>query len=261
MRAKGTTRWGRVKSWLYPALLLAALIGLWQLLASSGALASLLGVEDFLVPAPAEIASSLWESRSLLAENAWVTLREILLGFACALVTGLAFAVVMHLSETVRRATYPLAVASQTIPIIAVAPILLIWFGFGIVPKLAIIALVCFFPITVNALDGLRSSDPAARTMMRTLDASRWQIFRRVEVPGALPQTFTGAKIAAAVTAIAAVFAEWAGSSSGLGHLILADNANFQTARMFASIVLLSAMALGLFALVALVERRVVTWR
>jgi putative hydroxymethylpyrimidine transport system permease protein len=250
-----------VKRWIYPALLLAALIGAWQIAASSGALADLFGVEDFLVPSPAEIASSLWDSRSLLAENAWVTLREILLGFVCALVLGLAFAVVMHLSETVRRATYPLAVASQTIPIIAVAPILLIWFGFGIVPKLAIIALVCFFPITVNTLDGLRSMDPASATMMRTLDASRWQIFRRVEVPGALPQTFTGAKIAAAVTAIAAVFAEWAGSSSGLGHLILADNANFQTARMFASIVLLSAMALGLFALVALAERLVVTWR
>ncbi len=175
-------------------LLLAALVGLWQLAASSGAMASVLGVEKYLVPSPAEIASALWESRSLLLENAWVTLREIVLGFLCALVVGLGFAVVMHLFEPVRLASYPLAIASQTIPIVAIAPVLLVWFGFGIGPKLFIVALVCFFPITVNALDGLRSTDPDAVTMMRTLDASRWQIFRRVEVPGALPQTFTGAE-------------------------------------------------------------------
>ncbi len=246
---------------MYPALLLAGLVGLWQVAASSGALADVLGIESFLVPSPAEIASSLWENRALLLENAWVTLREVVLGFLCALVVGLGFAVLMHLFEPVRLAAYPLAIASQTIPIVAIAPVLLFWFGFGIGPKLFIVALICFFPITVNALDGLRATDPGAVTMMRTLDASRWQIFRRVEVPGALPQTFTGAKIAAAVTAIAAVFAEWSGSGSGLGFLILNDNGNFQTARVFASVFLLSVIALGLFGLVALLERRVVTWR
>jgi putative hydroxymethylpyrimidine transport system permease protein len=258
MTDKGTTQW---KGWLYPALLLAALVGLWQLAADSGFLAEAFNVESYLVPSPSEIASSLWDNRSLLLENAWVTLREMVLGFLCALVVGLAFAIAMHLSETVRRAVYPLAVASQAIPVVAVAPILLIWFGFGIGPKLAIVALVCFFPITVNALDGLRATDPGSITVMRTLDASRSQIFRRVEAPGALPQAFSGAKIAAAVTAIAAVFAEWAGSGSGLGRLILTDLANFQTARMFASVFLLAAMALALFGLVALLERRLVTWR
>ena len=246
---------------MYPALLLAGLVGLWQVAADSGFLADVFGVESYLVPSPSEIASALWESRSLLLENAWVTLREIVLGFLCALVVGLGFAVLMHLFEPVRLASYPLAIASQTIPIVAIAPVLLVWFGFGIGPKLLIVALICFFPITVNALDGLRTTDPGAVTMMRTLDASRWQIFRRVEIPGALPQTFTGAKIAAAVTAIAAVFAEWSGSGSGLGHLILNDNASFQTARVFASIFLLSVIALALFGLVALLERRVVTWR
>ncbi len=258
MRPKGTTGWRR---WVYPALLLGGLVGLWQAAASSGALADVLGVESFLVPSPAEIAEALWNSRTLLLENAWVTLREIVLGFLCAIVVGLGFAVLMHLFEPVRLASYPLAVASQTIPIIAIAPVLLVWLGFGIGPKLFIIALVCFFPITVNALDGLRSTDRGAVKMMRTLDASRWQIFRRVEAPGALPQTFSGLKIAAAVTAIAAVFAEWSAASSGLGYLILNDNANFQTARIFASVLLLSAIALALFGLVALLERRVVNWR
>jgi ABC-type nitrate/sulfonate/bicarbonate transport system permease component len=242
-------------------LLLAALVGIWQILADSGVLAEVFGVENYLVSSPSEIASALWDNRSLLLENAWVTLREMLLGFLCALAVGLAFAVAMHLSETVRLASYPLAVASQTIPIIAIAPILLIWLGFGIGPKLVIVALVCFFPITVNALDGLRATDPGSVTMMRTLDASRWQIFSRVEAPGALPQTFTGAKIAAAVTAIAALFGEWAGSGSGLGYLIRNYNANFQTAEMFAAVFILAVMALALFAFVALVERRVVTWR
>jgi putative hydroxymethylpyrimidine transport system permease protein len=250
-----------MRSRLLPVLLLAALVGAWQLAASTGVLASALGLEDFLVPSPAEIATSLWESRSLLVDNAWVTLREIVLGFLCALVAGVAFAVLMHLSETLRGAAYPLLVASQTIPIIVVAPILVIWLGFGIGPKLAIVALVCFFPITVNALDGLRSVDPEAIRMMRTLGASRWQTFERLEAPNALPRFFSGAKVAVAIAPIGAVFGEWVGSSSGLGHLILQDNAQLETARMFAAVVVLSAMALALFGLVALAERRIVTWR
>ena len=250
-----------MKKWLLPALVLAALVAVWQIAASSGAIANALNLEDFLVPSPSEIASSLWENRSLLAENAWVTLREVLLGFACGLAAGLAFAVALHLSETLRRAAYPLVIASQTIPIVVIAPILVVWFGFGIGPKLAIVALICFFPITVNTLDGLRSVDPEATKMMRTLDASRRQILWRLEAPTALPFAFSGAKIAVAVAVIGAVFGEWAGSTSGLGHLMLQDNAQLETARLFASVVVLSAIAVGLFGLLALAERRIVTWR
>jgi NitT/TauT family transport system permease protein/putative hydroxymethylpyrimidine transport system permease protein len=251
-------QWGR---WLLPAALLLALVGAWQLAASSGALADLLNLESFLVPSPAEILESLWRSRALLAENAWVTLREMLLGLGCAVVAGLALAVVMHLWEALRRAAYPLIVISQTIPIIVIAPILVIWFGYGIGPKLWIIALICFFPITVNALDGLRSVDPEATKMMRTLDASRGQILWRLEAPTSLPYVFTGAKVAVAVAAIGAVFAEWAGSNSGLGHLILVDNGQLETARVFAATLVLGAMTIALYALLALAERRIVTWR
>lgn len=250
-----------MKRWLLPALLLAGVIGAWQVAASSGALADVLGLEDFLVPSPGEIADSLWENRSLLAENAWVTLREVLLGFGCALIAGLGFAVLLHLSETLRHASYPLLIASQTIPILAIAPILVVWFGFGIGPKLAIVALVCFFPITVNTLDGLRSVEPDAIKLMRTLDASPWQTLRRVEAPSALPYAFSGARIAAVFTTIGALFGEWAGSNAGLGHLILQDNAQLETARMFAAFFVLSVIALALFGLLALAERRVVTWR
>jgi len=250
-----------MRRWLLPALLLAALVGAWQLAASTGVIADALSLEDFLVPSPAEIASSLWENRALLAENAWVTLREILLGFGCALIAGLGFAVLLHLFEPLRRAAYPLLVASQAVPVPVIAPILVVWFGFGIGPKLAIVALICFFPITVNALDGLRSVDPNAIKLMRTLDASRWQTFHRVEAPAALPFAFSGARIAAAVAVIGAVFAEWSGASSGLGWLVLQDGARLETARQFAAVIVLSAMALALFGLLTLAERRVVTWR
>jgi len=244
-----------------PALALAAILGIWQLAASSGALADVLNLESFLVPSPAEIASALWENRSLLAENAWVTTKEILLGFLCGLAAGLAFAVVLRLSETLRRAFYPLLVASQAIPIIVVAPILLVWFGFGIGPKLVVVALICFFPITVNAADGLRSVDAEAIKMMRTLAASRRQILWRVEAPTALPFAFSGAKIAVTFAPIAAVFGEWVGAESGLGVLMREDSASLETARMFAATAVLTAIALALFGLVALAERRIVTWR
>jgi putative hydroxymethylpyrimidine transport system permease protein len=250
-----------MKRWLLPSLLLAALIGAWQLAASTGLLAETFGIENFLVPSPAEIASALWENRSLLAENAWVTLREIALGLLCAFLVGLGFALAMHRWETVRDATYPLIVTSQTIPVVVLAPILLVWFGFGIGPKIALVALICFFPITISMLGGLRSANPEAIKLMRSLDASRWQILRRVEAPGALPATFSGAKIAVVLAPIGAVFGEWAGSNNGLGHLILTDNAQLEVAREFAAVAVLAAIALILIALVALVERFVVTWR
>lgn len=250
-----------MRRWVLPGVLLVALVAAWQIAASTGFLADVLGLEDFLVPSPAEIASSLWENRSLLGENAWVTLREILLGLGCALAVGVGFAVAMHLSGLLRDAAYPLIVASQTVPIVVVAPILLVWLGYGIWPKVVVVALICFFPVTINVLDGLRSADPGAVKLMRTLDGSRWQVFRRVEAPGALPSFFTGTKIAVVVAPIGAVFGEWVGSSSGLGHLILTDNAQLEVAREFAAVIVLSAMALLLIGLVALVERRVVAWR
>ena len=247
--------------WLLPGAIVAALLGAWELAARWDLIADALSIEPFLVPAPSEIAEALWNDRDLLADNGWVTLQEVLLGFACAVVAGLGFAVLLHLSPTLRRAFYPLLVASQTVPIIVVAPILVVWFGFGIGPKLAIIALICFFPITVNTLDGLRSVDPDAVKMMRTLYAGRWQILRRVEAPSALPYAFSGAKIAVAVAVIGAVFGEWSGATEGLGVVMSTANANLLVARMFAAVVVLAAMAMALFGALALLERKVVDWR
>jgi putative hydroxymethylpyrimidine transport system permease protein len=249
-----------MRRWLPPLVILLALFAAWELAAAWGWLAELLSLEDYLVPAPSDIAEALWQDRELLTEEGWVTLQEVLAGFALSVIAGVTFAVVLHLSDTLRRAFYPLLVASQTVPIIVIAPILVVWFGFGIGPKLAIIALICFFPITVNTLDGLRSVNPDVVKMMRTLDAGRTAILLRVEAPTALPHFFSGAKVAVAIAVIGAVFGEWAGSDSGLGHLMLQASAQLLTARMFAAVVVLSIFAIALFALLSALERRVAWW-
>jgi putative hydroxymethylpyrimidine transport system permease protein len=250
----------RVRTYIAPAVVILLLLGAWELAARWDLISNALSIEDFLVPAPSDIATSLWEDRSLLLSDGWVTLQEVLLGFAIAAVAGVAFAVLIHLSETARRAVYPLLVASQTIPIVILAPILVVWFGFGLTPKLVIVALICFFPITVNMLDGLRSVDPELTKMMRSLGAGRSQRLWRVELPASLPYVFSGARVAITVSVIGAVFAEYVGSSEGLGHLINQAQAQLLTARSFAAVVVLSAMAIILFALISLLERRVVTW-
>jgi putative hydroxymethylpyrimidine transport system permease protein len=235
-------------------LLVAALLGGWELYADLG------GVDDFILPAPSQIATALWDDRSLLWSNLLVTAQEVGLGILVALVLGFVLAVALHFSGTLRRGVYPLLVASQAVPIVIIAPLLVVWFGFGIVPKLAIIALVCFFPVVVTTLDALRAVDPDQLKLMRTLDATRWQAFRWAEAPAALPAALSGAKIAVAVAVIGAVFAEYAGSSEGLGHLMLQAIPQLETARAYAAVVLLAAFAVLLFCALALAERRLVPW-
>jgi putative hydroxymethylpyrimidine transport system permease protein len=237
------------------ALMLAVL-----LLAGWEAYAQLSGIDDFILPAPTEVAAALYTDRAVLWQNFQVTAAEVLLGIGVAVAAGVGCAVAIHLSATLRRTAYPLLVASQTIPIVIVAPLLVAWLGYDLAPKLAIVGLVCFFPVTVTTLDGLAGADPDLRKLMRTLDASRLQTFRRVEAPGALPALFSGARIAVAVAVIGAVLAEQAGSSDGLGHLILQAIPQFQTARAYAAVVVLSAFAIALFAGLRLAERRLLPW-
>jgi ABC-type nitrate/sulfonate/bicarbonate transport system permease component len=235
-------------------VILGVLICAWQLLAKLG------HIENYLLPAPSEVASALWRDRDLLSSDTWVTGREVLLGFVLALAIGVAIAIVLHLSPVLRRAVYPLVVASQAVPVVVIAPILVIWFGFGITPKLVVIALICFFPVVVNTLDGLQGVDREQVKMMRTLGASRLDLLRRLELPSALPFLFSGAKVAVAVAVIGAVFGELVGSDAGLGHAIQVGTAELQTARVFAAVLILSVMAIALFGLVALLERRTVPW-
>jgi putative hydroxymethylpyrimidine transport system permease protein len=240
---------------LAPLLLLVTAVGLWELVVRAT------GVADYIFPAPSAVARSLVDDAGLLGSATLVTLREIALGYVLALVLGLALALVIHLSGLVRQALLPILVTSQTVPTVVLAPVLAILLGFGIGPKVVVVAIVCFFPIVLNTVDGLRGTDRELIRMMRTLDADRWSIMRRVELPGALPAVFTGARIAATYAAVGAVFGEWAGSSSGLGFLILQAQPELDTARIFAVIVVLSALAFGLYSLIGLLERVLIPWR
>jgi putative hydroxymethylpyrimidine transport system permease protein len=243
-----------VRRWLIVALLLAGFIAAWQVVAS------LPSVDDLTLASPAETLRALRDDRSLLLDNAGTTLVEVLLGLAISVAAGVAFAVAMHLSRSLREAAYPLLVASQAIPIVVLAPIFVLAFDYGIGPKLAIVALICFFPITVNLLDGLRSAPPELIKLMRSMGASRLRTLRSVELPAALPSLFSGLKIAATVSVIGAVFGEWAGADKGLGRLVLLGNNQLETPRVYAGIVILTLMAVGLFALTALAERLAVPW-
>lgn len=234
--------------------LAAALVGAWELYADLGP------VDSFLLPAPHQVARALADDRDLLWSNLLVTAREVALGLAVALLAALALSVAIHLVAAVRRTVYPLVLASQTVPVVIVAPLLVTWFGYGMGPKVGIVALVCFFPVVVGILDGLSGIDPDLVKLLRTLDATRWQIFVRAELPWSLPGAFSGARIAVTVACIGAVLAEYSGSEAGLGRVIQQATPQFQTARAYAAVIVLSALALALFELLNLLQRRVLAW-
>ena len=244
----------RALPWLGTAAILLVLLGAWWLYTGLGA------IDPLLLPSPPDVAESLWEDRALLWDDFTVTAGEVLLGMVIAGAAGFVLPILLHLSLPLRRSVYPLLIASQAIPIVILAPVLVTWLGYGIWPKLTIIALVAFFPIVVTTLDALGRVDRELLALMRTLDASRWRVLRHVELPAALPGLFSGAKVAVAVAVIGAVFAEWIGSSSGLGHLVLTSLPQLLTARAFAAVLILSAFAIALFGLLTLAERMLVPW-
>jgi putative hydroxymethylpyrimidine transport system permease protein len=234
--------------------LLVLFVAVWQ------GVASLDSVDDLTLASPVETWDALRSDWELLRENALVTLKEVLLGLGIAVACAVTLALAMHLVRPLRDAAYPLLVASQAIPIVVLAPIFVLAFDFGTGPILAIVALICFFPITVNLLDGLRSVEPDLLKLMRSLGASRLRTLRSVELPSSLPFLFSGLKVAATVSVIGAVFGEAAGADEGLGRLVLLGNNQLQTPRVYAGIVLLTLMAVALFALVALIERLACPW-
>ncbi len=240
---------------MIPALVaLAVLVGVWE------AYVALAGVDEVVLPAPHDVARSLVEDRAVLLGDLGVTATEVVLGVLAALVVGALLATALHAVPVLRRATYPLLVVSQAIPVPVLAPVLVLWLGFSLLPKLVIVALVCFFPIVVTTLDALQRVDPDQRKLLRTLGASRWQTFRLAEAPAALPAALSGAKIAVAIASIGAVLAETAGAEDGLGLLITTSTYGLDVARSYAAVVLLMALALTLFALLSFLERRAAPW-
>jgi NitT/TauT family transport system permease protein/putative hydroxymethylpyrimidine transport system permease protein len=217
-------------------------------------------VDPLILPAPTSVASSLVHDFHLLGPDLWMTALEALAGLAAAVLVGAATAVAMHLFPLARRALHPLVVGSQALPIPVLAAPLVLLLGFGLAPKVVIIALVCFFPVTVNLYDGLRSVDAEQRKLLRSLHASRAQTLWLLELPSALPQALTGLRIGAAVSVIGAVFAEWSGSENGLGHSVLISSGQLEPERTFAATVLLFALAIAFYGAFALAERRWLTW-
>jgi NitT/TauT family transport system permease protein/putative hydroxymethylpyrimidine transport system permease protein len=236
-------------------LLLSALIGAWELYADLGS-----STRRLLLPPPHQIARALYDDRGLLWSNFLSTAEEVVLGVLAAAALGLLLAIAIHFSPTMRRALYPLLVGSQAIPIPIIAPLLVLWLGFGIGNKLLVVALVSFFPIVVTTFAGLASVDPDLIKLMRTFDSPRRRTFCHVELPSALPGVMTGAKIAVAVSVIGAVFAEWAGANSGLGYLFQQSEDQLLMPRAYAAVVILAAFAIALFALLTLAERLVLPW-
>jgi ABC-type nitrate/sulfonate/bicarbonate transport system permease component len=240
---------------------------MWPLLILTGALLTweiavrIADTPRWMLPPPSAIVDSFRTEYRLLLRHAWVTLLEVLLGFGLALIAGLAAGVAIDASRILERAIYPLIIASQTVPMVALAPLMLIWFGYGLTPKILITALIGFFPIAVNTVDGLRSADREVLSLLRSMGASRWMRFRVARVPAALPLIFSGARVAITFCVIGAVFGELVGASEGLGYLMQRAASQFQTARVFAAIALLALMGIGLFGLVGLVERLVLPWR
>ena len=237
-----------------PALVVVLTIAVWEIVIK------ILDVPTYIWAPPSLIAQTIQENFGELIGHTGVTLKETLVGFLSAVALGLGFGLLLHFSTWSKRSLYPLLIASQSIPTVVLAPVFVLVLGFGLWPKVAVVTLFCFFPIVVGTIDGLSSVDREYIRMMLTLDATRMGIFRRVEFPSALPQIFTGTRVAATYAAIGAVFGEWAGSESGLGWQMLQAKGRLDTPLVFADIVFITVMALALFGAVSLVERLTIPW-
>lgn len=218
-------------------------------------------VPFYILPAPSRIAGVLLADREMLLGQAAVTLEEVLIGFAIAFIIGIALAVLIFSSRTIERAVYPLVIASQTVPVFAIAPLLIVWFGYGLPSKVAMAALIVFFPIVVNTVDGLRAVDADMVNLLVILGATRAQVLMKIRIPAALPFVFSGTRIAVATSVIGAVIGEWVGAAQGLGFLMIHANAQLHIDLVFAAIACLSVMAMGLFAAVSMIEWVALPWR
>ena len=232
-----------------------ALLLIWQGASTSGL------VPGYMLPSPVDVVRAFWSERALLWENSVITLQEAFIGLALGVALGFVFAVLMDAFDVLYRAFYPVLVLTQTVPTVAIAPLLVLWFGYEMLPKIILIIVSTFFPVTVGLLDGFRSADKDAMGMLRSMGATRGQIFRYIKCPSALPQFFSGLRIAAAYSVVGAVISEWLGGFGGLGVYMTRVKKAFAFDKMFAVIFLISAISLALMALVDLLEKKCMPYR
>jgi len=243
-----------VRRALYPLLGIAVILLVWQ------GYTRLLGVSRIVLPSPSDILMASIERYDLLLRETWPTVLESVAGFALAVAIGIPLAVVVASSRALSLMLYPILVATQSVPKVAIAPIILVWFGLGIESKLALAFLVAFFPIVVDTATGLQATPPGLIELARALRASRLQVFAKVRFPAALPFIFSGAKVAVTLAVIGAVIGEFVGSVSGLGNLLLTANSQLESALAWAALVWLSVVGILLFAAVALAQRLLMPW-
>jgi ABC-type nitrate/sulfonate/bicarbonate transport system permease component len=237
-----------------PAAVGMAVIGAWQLYVGTSRISPL------TLPGPFAVAKAMRNDAGQLAAGSWVTIQELAAGSLISMVLGFAIGAAIHLSPIAEKAMVPWMIVSQMIPLPALAPLFVIWTGFDIRPKLMLIAVVGFFPIAVNTVDGLRAADPALLDLLKTMRAGAWRRFLIAQLPAALPMIFSGLRVAATFAILGAVFGEWVGSNAGLGYLVLSYNTQLATADMLGVVVVLSAIGVALFALLNVIERLSLPW-
>lgn len=242
----------RLADWGLPLLVVAVAIAAWQ------AVCSFAGVQQYVLPAPGDVVKAMFSNIGMYASQSVPTIVAIFVGFALAIVVALPIAIIMVYSDLARRALYPLLVIAQVVPKVAIAPLFIIWFGFGQLPKILMVALICFFPVVVDALVGFRKVPPESLMLVRSMGANRWQAFWKVRWPWALPSIFAGIKVAITLAVVGAVVAEFVGSNSGLGVVLITARGNMDSLTVFASIAWLTVIGFVLFLLVEIIEHLLV---
>ena len=237
-----------------PLVLVAAGLVAWQWIVSAT------DVRPQVLPSPLRVLEQGWAAREQIWANTVPTLQVTAVGFGVSLLVGWAMAIAVDFSPWLRRALTPLLVASQTLPIIAIAPLLIIWFGFGLLPKVVVIALVTFFPIAVGLVEGFARTDRQATNLLRSMGASRWQRFRLVRLPQALPSFFTALRIGITYAVTGAIFAEYVGASAGLGIFMNLQKNSFRTDLVLAAVLVTALISVSLYGLTFLVQRLVAPW-
>lgn len=241
--------------WAWPAVTVVVLsIAVWQIYVEVS------GIRPQVLPSPGRVLTQGWAQREAIAENAAATLQVTLVGFAVSLVLAWLLAIAVDFSPWLRRAFVPLFVVSQTLPIIAIAPLLIIWFGFGLLPKILVIALATFFPMAIGLIEGFAAADRDARALLATMGAGRWQQFRYVRLPSALPRFFTSLRIGITYAVVGAIFAEYAGATAGLGIYMSQQKNSFRTDLVLAAVAVTAAISVLLFVSTFVVERVVAPW-
>lgn len=243
------------KAWVYPGAFLIVLVAIWEGVARAEM------VPPYILPAPSAVVERMVSDWSILWNHTWVTLKEVVIGFGLGALFGVLLALPIAYSAPFRNTVYPLIIASQAVPKIAIAPLLVLWLGFGLWPKIVITALMVFFPVVVTAAEGFSSVDPNLHELMRSVHAPRRQVFARVSFPHALPRIFAGLKIGITLAVVGAIVGEWVGADSGLGYLLIYANTFLDSTLLFSALLILIVMGVVLFVAVEGIERVAMPWQ